>query len=148
MRFALLSKTFRFEAAHHLPGHRGKCARLHGHSYKLEVTLRGPVNEAPGQSVHGMVMDFEDVSRIVRSSLLEPLDHQDLNQVLNIQTTAENLVHWMWDALVAAGLPVTLLYRLRLWETESGYVEITQAEREEAYSGEEVIVPQMSEQAL
>ncbi|GAC1405464.1 MAG: 6-carboxytetrahydropterin synthase QueD [Ktedonobacteraceae bacterium] len=137
MRFALLSKTFRFEAAHSLPGHRGKCARPHGHSYKLEVTLRGPIQEMPGQSEHGMVMDFEELSRIVRCSILEQLDHRDLNEVTSIQTTAENLVHWMWSALVAAGLASSLLYRLRLWETESGYVEITQAEREEM-DGEDV----------
>lgn len=138
MRFALLSKTFRFEAAHHLPGHRGKCARPHGHSYKLEVTLRGPIQVLPGQSEHGMVMDFEDLSHVVRNSILEQLDHRDLNEVTGMQTTAENLVHWMWDALIAAGLSASLLYRLRLWETESSYVEITQAEREEEHSGEDV----------
>ena len=131
MRFALLTKIFHFEAAHDLPGHRGKCARLHGHSYKLEVTVRGPISEVEGESNTGMVMDFEDVSRIVRGSIIERLDHRYLNEIVPVRTTAENLVHWMWDALVEAGLPSTLLHRLRLWETESGYVEITQAERDE-----------------
>jgi len=148
MRFALVSKTFRFEAAHQLPEHRGKCARLHGHSYKLEVTLRGPISEAAGQSAHGMVLDFEDLSRIVRASLLERLDHYNLNEVTGIHTTAENLVHWMWDTLLVAGLPASLLYRIRLWETESSYAEITQAERAGVEGGGETTVPQMSEQAL
>ncbi len=130
MRFALLSKQFHFEAAHHLPGHSGKCARPHGHSYRLEVTLRGPIKEAPAVSDRGMVMDFADLSQIVRSAVLERLDHYDLNAVTGIRTTAENLSHWIWDALVAAGLPDALLYRIRLWETESSYVEITHAERE------------------
>lgn len=132
MRFALLTKVFHFEAAHDLPGHRGKCARLHGHSYKLEVTLRGPIKETLHESDSGMVMDFEELSTLVRSSIIERLDHRYLNEVVSIRTTAENLVYWMWDALVHAGLPASLLYRLRLWETESGYVEITQDECSEA----------------
>ena len=129
MRSATLTKIFRFEAAHHLLGHRGKCARLHGHSYRLEVTLLGPIKDAPGRSDHGMVMDFEDLSRIVRTSILERLDHSMLNEVTGIHTTAENLAHWIWDNLVTAGLPNQLLYRIRLWETESSFVEITSAER-------------------
>ena len=129
MKLALITKIFRFEAAHHLPGHRGKCARLHGHSYRLEVTLRGPIKDVPGQSDHGMVMDFGDLSGIVRSSIIERLDHVLLNEATGIYTTAENLVHWIWDELVAAGLPEGLLYRIRLWETETGCAEITQEER-------------------
>ena len=132
MKQAILTKIFCFEAAHHLPYHRGKCARLHGHSYRLEVTLRGPIKHAAGSSDHGMVLDFSDLSQIVQESVIARLDHADLNVVTGIYTTAENLAHWIWDALVAAGLPEPLLYRLRLWETESGYVEITAAEREAA----------------
>jgi len=131
MYFAILTKTFQFEAAHHLPGHSGKCARLHGHSYRLEVTIRGPIKNAPGQSDAGMVMDFEALSQIVRTSIIERLDHHDLNEVTGVRKTAENLVHWVWERLIAAGLSATLLYRLRLWETTSSYVEITQEERKQ-----------------
>ncbi|MGH2508811.1 MAG: 6-carboxytetrahydropterin synthase QueD [Ktedonobacteraceae bacterium] len=130
-RQALLTKIFRFEAAHHLPGHRGKCARLHGHSYTLEVTLRGPIKQAEGASDDGMVMDFDDLSQLVKQAVIERLDHQDLNEVTNIRTTAENLAHWIWDALLAAGLAEELLYRICLWETAQGRVEITAAERAE-----------------
>ncbi len=129
MRSATITKIFRFEAAHNLPGHRGKCAHLHGHSYRLEVTLSGPIKDDPGQSDHGMVMDFGDLSGIVRASILERLDHSMLNEVTKIHTTAENLAHWIWDNLVTAGLPNQLLYRIRLWETDSSFVEITSAER-------------------
>ncbi|HVB25443.1 MAG TPA: 6-carboxytetrahydropterin synthase QueD [Ktedonobacteraceae bacterium] len=129
MKLAIITKSFRFEAAHHLPGHQGKCANLHGHSYKLEVTLRGPINIAPGKSSNGMVMDFGDLAQIVRSSVIETLDHQDLNAVTKLHTTAENLAHWIWDALVTSRLDEQLLYRIRLWETESSFVEITEAER-------------------
>src|SRR5712691_8165350 len=105
MKFALLTKIFHFEAAHHLPGHKDKCARLHGHSYRLEVTLRGPIRNTPGRTDHGMVMDFSDLSRIVNSSVIEQLDHQDLNAVTEIHTTAENLAHWIWETLLNTGLP-------------------------------------------
>jgi len=129
MRYAIITKIFRFEAAHHLPGHHGKCARPHGHSYRLEVTIRGPIKDAPGESDHGMVMDFGDLAQIVKNAVIERLDHQDLNAVTELHTTAENLVHWIWDELIASGLSEALLYRIRLWETDSCFVEITQQER-------------------
>ncbi len=146
-KFATITREFTFEADHHLPGHKGKCRRPHGHSYRLEISLRGPIKEAPGQSDDGMVMDFDDLKRIVNATIIEELsdsvprgpsarpieaggmDHNNLNDITGIRTTAENLVHWIWDALVAGGVPDQLLYRIRLWETAKGYVEITHAER-------------------
>lgn len=128
-QLALLTKEVRFEAAHQLPGHQGKCANLHGHSYKLEVTVRGPVKQVPGASDDGMVMDFADLSAIIRQSVIHPLDHQFLNDAIGVRSTAENLVFWIWDALLAGGLSADLLYRLRLWETTTGYVEMSQVER-------------------
>lgn len=130
MRYGILTKVFRFESAHALPGHQGNCANLHGHSYRLEVAIRGPIKDDPGQPNHGMVMDFAVLSHIVEHAVIERLDHRDLNAVTEIHTTAENLAHWIWDTLVAAGLSEKLLYRIRLWETQSGFVEITAAERE------------------
>lgn len=146
-KLAIITREFRFEASHHLPGHRGKCCRPHGHSYRLEISLRGPLVDAPGQSDDGMVMDFEDLKRIVNATIIEELsdsaprgrnaqpikrggmDHNDLNALTGIRTTAENLVHWIWDALVSGGLREDLLYRVRLWETDKGFAEITRAER-------------------
>lgn len=129
MKSAIITKVFRFEAAHQLPGHKGQCARLHGHSYKLEVSVRGPVKELPGQSDNGMVLDFGDLSQIVKESVISRLDHYNLNEVTGLHTTAENMVHWVWDTLVKSGLPEELLYTVRLWETETGCAEISAAER-------------------
>ncbi len=129
MKSALITKLFRFEAAHNLPGHRGKCARLHGHSYRLELTLRGPIKDLPDHSDYGMVMDFEDLSKIVRTSVLDRIDHSNLNDVTEIYTTAENLAHWIWHSLLAAGLTEELLFRIRLWETDTSFVEITKEDR-------------------
>jgi 6-pyruvoyltetrahydropterin/6-carboxytetrahydropterin synthase len=131
VRYALITKIFHFEAAHHLPGHRGKCARPHGHSYRLEISLRGPIKHAPGQTDNGMVMDFGDLSLIVKEAVIARLDHYDLNDVTRLHTTAENMTHWIWDTLVAAGLPDDLIHRIRLWETASAYAEITREEREQ-----------------
>jgi 6-pyruvoyltetrahydropterin/6-carboxytetrahydropterin synthase len=128
MRYARITKIFRFEAAHHLPEHQGKCARLHGHSYRVEVTLRGPVKDAPGVSDHGMVMDFVALSQIMQEAILARLDHQDLNAVTGVYTTAENLVYWIWNELLNYGLAKELLYGIRLWETETSFAEITQQE--------------------
>lgn len=128
MRYAKITKCFRFEAAHRLSEHQGKCACLHGHSYKLEITLRGPIKDSFGESNHGMVMDFAELSQIVKEAVLEQLDHQDLNAVTGIYTTAENLIYWIWDELISHGLPKELLYRVRLWETETSFAEITQQE--------------------
>ncbi len=147
-RYAIITREFNFEASHHLPDHKGKCRRPHGHSYRLQISLRGPIHDSPGTSDDGMVMDFDDLKTIVNNTIIERLsdavprgkkagiieqggmDHNDLNVVTGIRTTAENLVHWIWDALVAGGVPDQLLYRVRLWETEKGFVEITHAERE------------------
>lgn len=127
-RLAILTKTVQFEAAHCLPGHRGKCAQLHGHSYRLEVSLRGSLKQEPGASDDGMVMDLQDLSEIIHCTVLARLDHRYLNEVMEERTTAENVAHWIWDALLAGGLPENLLYRVKLWETATGWVEVTRAE--------------------
>lgn len=93
--------------------------------------MRGKIRHTPGESSHGMVLDFSDLADIVNSSVISKLDHYNLNEVTGIYTTAENLAHWIWDALVAGGLQDEQIARIRLWETATGYVEITPAERGE-----------------
>jgi 6-pyruvoyltetrahydropterin/6-carboxytetrahydropterin synthase len=106
-----IRKQFAFEAAHVLPHHAGKCSRLHGHSYRLEVTIAGALQSAGPAS--GMVMDFDDLSRIVRTNVIEPLDHRLLNDVLD-NPTSERIVLWIWQQL-AHELPA--IAELALWET-------------------------------
>lgn len=106
-----IRKHFSFEAAHVLPHHPGKCSRLHGHSYRLEVALEGPLAESgPAQ---GMVRDFDDLKAVVKRSVIERLDHRSLNDLL-ANPTAELLVAWIWEQL-APELPE--LAELVLWET-------------------------------
>ena len=92
-----------FEAAHRLPnvpeGH--KCARLHGHSFKVEVHVAGPLE--PGL---GWVVDFADI-RAAFEPVHEALDHRYLNDIEGLDNpTSENLAVWIWDRLVAGGLGV------------------------------------------
>jgi 6-pyruvoyltetrahydropterin/6-carboxytetrahydropterin synthase len=105
-----IRKDFRFEAAHVLPYHQGKCARLHGHSYRLEVVVEGPlIEDGPSQ---GMVIDFGDVSAAV-SPVVGRLDHFFLNDILD-NPTCERVVLWIADLLAGDLLS---LHSLTLWET-------------------------------
>ena len=107
----VIKKSFTFEAAHVLPHHPGKCGRLHGHSYRLEVALRGPLQTTGAAT--GMVEDFEVVSRVVKGAVVGELDHRSLNELIE-NPTAELIVAWIW-ARLAPELPT--LFELVLWET-------------------------------
>ena len=111
-----IRKSFTFEAAHVLPHHPGKCGRLHGHSYRLEVALEGPLQ--PSGPATGMVEDFEVVSRVVNAAVIAQLDHRSLNELIE-NPTAERIAVWAWERL-AQELP--LLAELVLWETPTASV--------------------------
>lgn len=90
-------KEFTFEAAHRLPnvppGH--KCARLHGHSFRAEIHVRGGVDPKLG-----WVMDFADIKSAFQP-FYDQLDHHYLNEVEGLENpTSENLARWIWDRLV------------------------------------------------
>jgi len=109
-----------FAAAHQLPDHAGKCQRLHGHTYGLEVTVEGtPQSFGPAS---GMVMDFADLRQRVGESVVDILDHQLLNEVLGFTPTSEAVAAWVFERLHDAGLPVV---RVRLAEGPDSYVEVT-----------------------
>ena len=109
-----------FAAAHRLPEHEGKCCRLHGHTYGLEVTVQG-TPQASGPAA-GMVMDFAELRDRVSELIVQPLDHQLLNDVFDFVPTAEAVAAWMFARLGEGGLPVV---RVRLAEGPNSYVEVT-----------------------
>ncbi len=89
-------KEFTFEAAHRLPNlpPEHKCTRLHGHSYHVEVHLRGPVNPSSG-----WVMDFGDVKDSF-APILDQLDHRYLNDIDGLENpTSEVIARWIWQRL-------------------------------------------------
>ena len=106
-----LVKEFRFEAAHLLPkvpkGH--KCARLHGHSFKIEVAISGPVDPATG-----WFLDYDVVDRAWQP-IYQLLDHNYLNEVPGLDNpTSENLAHWLWERLSG---PLPSIERVTVYET-------------------------------
>lgn len=90
-------KEFGFESAHSLPnvpeGH--KCARLHGHSFRVRVTVAGPVGDGSG-----WVMDFADLKGAVQPTI-DALDHRYLNEIDGLENpTSEALAAWIWAHVV------------------------------------------------
>ena len=106
-----IRKQFAFEAAHVLPHHDGKCSRLHGHSYRIDVGVEGPL-QSDGPAT-GMIVDFDQLSRIVRANVIEALDHRYLNDIIE-NPTSENIIVWIWRRLDPH---VPGLAELTLWET-------------------------------
>ena len=115
-----ITKLYTFEAAHQLPGHAGKCVNLHGHSYKLEVTVAGPL-QTEGSSA-GMVVDFSDLTALVEKEIIQPFDHKYLNEIVTFRTTVENLAQEIFARLTKTGLAVT---QVRLWESPKAYATVT-----------------------
>ena len=106
-----LTKTFRFEAAHQLPtfpeGH--KCRRLHGHSFRFDVTVEGDVDESLGY-----LIDYGEIKRVV-DPIVRRLDHYYLNDIAGLEnSTSENLSRWLWNEIKPA-LP--LLKKVSVYET-------------------------------
>lgn len=137
-----ISRKFCFEAAHALLNYDGACRFIHGHSYKLEVSLLGPVRQQAGHPKEGIVMDFGDLKKLVQQAVIDPWDHalllhQDSPAGLldALQKNKEKLVllpyqlsceSMLWDirqrlqGVLTAGCT---LCRLLLAETENAYAE-------------------------
>ena len=111
----LVTASASFEAAHSLPLHPGRCKRLHGHHYRIEVSISGAVGP------DGVVLDFDELANILRSEVLQRWDHQLLNDLVD-NPTAELLAQEAFKLLAAAGLAVV---SVKLWETPDFAVEVS-----------------------
>lgn len=108
----IVCKEFTFDSAHKLPGYNGECANLHGHTYKLQIYIKGEVDKKTG-----LVMDFKEIKNIVSEEVLKILDHKYINDIIE-NPSAENISIWIWDHLKDM-LP--LLYEVKLWETPTSF---------------------------
>lgn len=106
-------RDFKFDAAHNLVNYHGKCEKLHGHTYKLAVTLKGEPD------AEGMVMDFVELKAIVKELVLSKLDHSYINDIIE-QPSAENIAVWIFRTLDRhVKRENCSLYEVIVWETES-----------------------------
>ena len=112
-----VTKKFTFEAAHTIKGHI-TCGNIHGHSYKLEVTVEGPVKE------NGMVMDFTQLKKIVKNRIIDKLDHRNLDELGYFKiSTAEVMSIWMWEEIRwVFNLFDVSLSEIKLYETANNFV--------------------------
>ncbi len=138
-----LTKEFSFEMAHTLAGYDGPCREIHGHSYRLFVTVRGVPEQDPMNPKYGMVMDFGDLKRIVNRLIVDRYDHafvmRETEQnraaleamrgvfhkiiVTPYQPTCENMVE-DFARVIAAELPSGVeLFSVKLHETATSFAE-------------------------
>lgn len=138
-----ITKQFGFETGHALYGYDGKCKNVHGHSYKLWVTVIGePINDF-NHVKNGMVIDFTDLKKIVKEEIVNPFDHATVfnentphielaNELktrghhvilVDYQPTSENMVVDFAERIIKR-LPTNIrLFSLKLQETDSSYAE-------------------------
>lgn len=123
----LIAKTFRFDAAHQLQHHKGKCQRMHGHTYTVEVAITGPVQPPDGRSESGMVIDFGKLSDTWKQHVEPHLDHRTLNESLpTVYPTAEYLAEWIRNQfMVHLGDLDLVIEWVKLWETPDSYALAT-----------------------
>lgn len=114
-----------YDSAHFLRNYHGKCERLHGHRYVVEVALaKDEIDES------GIAFDFVDVKRELRA-LADSLDHQNINDIepfTEIEPSAENQARWFHDELtrrLPAEMAAALLY-VRVWETPTQWAQYTE----------------------
>ena len=137
-----VTKRFHFEMAHILYEYDGLCRNIHGHSYKLEVTLLGETLNRPGDPKDGMVLDFGDLKTIVKSEIVDRLDHalmvsqmvpenqlellkKTTNRIIMVdfQPTSENVAAYIAEILQQHLPSGVSLFSIRLYETINSYAE-------------------------
>lgn len=118
-----VTKRFTFEASHNLIDYDGPCSNLHGHSYKLYVTVSGYVDTVSNNITDCMVIDFKDIKSIVKREVVDKLDHTYLNEVFT-QPTAEVMAVLIFQTLENAFPKDCTLEKIRLYETEDSYAEV------------------------
>lgn len=135
MSIIRITREFSFEGAHALKGYDGKCSHIHGHSYRLAVTVTGKPIAEDNSPKKGMVIDFTDLKKIVGENIIDKFDHalvmsrdaelaDEIQKVygnvvvVDFQPTSEMLAIYFAD-IISRHLPDGVhLYSIKLWETE------------------------------
>lgn len=109
----LITKEFTFDSAHFLTKYHGKCEKMHGHTYKMHVTIEGKVKK------DGMVYDFVELKKLVKAKVINKLDHALLNDVID-NPSAENICIWTWKQLKKE-IKGADLHEIKVWETATSF---------------------------
>ncbi|HBL75632.1 MAG: 6-carboxytetrahydropterin synthase QueD [Bacteroidetes bacterium GWF2_42_66] len=137
-----VTKQFGFEMSHALFNYDGLCKNIHGHSYKLRITISGEPLNNPADPKNGMVIDFSDLKKLINKHIVDELDHSlminaaaphrnpdELGQMyerlhlVGFQPTTENLVVYIAEKIQKL-LPANLkLFSVRLYETANSFAE-------------------------
>lgn len=137
-----VTKRFHFEMAHTLFEYDGLCRNIHGHSYNLEVTLIGEPRNKPGHPKDGMVLDFGDLKRLVKTEIVNRFDHAlmvnklvpqkqiellkkttDRVIIVGFQPTSENIAAYIAEILQQHLPSGVSLFSIRLYETVTAFAE-------------------------
>lgn len=110
-----VTKEFTFDSAHFLRNYAGNCANLHGHTYKCQVTCAGERN------AQGMILDFQYLKTSIDNSVMAKFDHKCINEVVNYNPTAENMVADIARILQRELLHICKVTKVRLWETPNSF---------------------------
>ncbi len=118
-----IGTIFTFDSAHFLPKHKGKCNKMHGHTYKLEIQVDGPILVDKHSPSDGMVMDFGDLKDKVHNVVIHHLDHTLLNDIFDNPTAEWIAPHIFAKVSMALENSGVALTKVKLWETPTSYVE-------------------------
>lgn len=75
MKFTQITRSIEFDAGHRIPNHGGACKNLHGHRYKLDITVQGKIDNSEGSPSEGMLIDFGEIKKIAIQYISDPWDH-------------------------------------------------------------------------
>ncbi|HOI49414.1 MAG TPA: 6-carboxytetrahydropterin synthase QueD [Prolixibacteraceae bacterium] len=142
MAIIRITKRFHFEMAHTLYGYDGVCRNIHGHSYNLEITVAGEPLHQPGHPHDGMLIDFGDLKKIVKTHITDRFDHAlmvnslvpenqleilqkttDRIHIVDFQPTSENIVVFFAEILQPLLPRGVSLFSIRLYETVTSFAE-------------------------
>jgi len=121
----IVGKEFTFDAAHFLPNYEGKCANMHGHTYRLRVEVKGHLDVETA-----MVVDFGDLKRVVKKAVIDEYDHTLLNDKMIFEfsrPTAEVLAQMIFATLHKVWSDDNLpgeIYCVELWETPTSWCRV------------------------
>lgn len=112
-----------FSAGHALRGYKGKCENVHGHNYRVQITLEGPELDQIG-----LLVDFTHIKKVMRD-LIKRLDHQfinDLEPFTTVNPSAENMAKYFFEEVrqnLKEMPPGAMVKDVVIWETDTAYAK-------------------------